>query len=363
MVAQDKFLNSELAACLSLKGIDEVEALRKTSAFENLVDPEEDTIPCLDLEWAFASKANKLQAAKELHVAMRDIGFMCVKNHGVDPYLKDQMESNAREFFHLPEEIKAQYADKQFYRGWMKRFFETIGTGAYRDVKESYGAPTFPDDLQELWVREIPDFQSTVLRYIDSVRRSGFKMNRLMALSLGLDEEYFNRELFWNGLGFGNEFMRLNYYPEKLHSNCEKGTFGLGQHTDFGWITFLAFDGTPGLQIQRADGTWFSPKNVTRDTIIVNQGDFVQRVTNGKYRSTMHRVHNPAGKERISFPYFFNPNYNVIGRPIEKLLEPGEQPIYESMSFGEHILHCEKTICRTTHGQMPDLDELACAKQ
>eukprot|EP00127_Corallochytrium_limacisporum_P002787 Clim_evm1s140 gene=Clim_evmTU1s140 len=184
MVAEDKFVGSEPATRLSLDGIDGVDVLRKTSAFDNLVDPEKDTIPCLDLEWAFASEANKLQTAKEFHVVMRDIGFMCLKNHGINNALKDKMESNARKFFQLPEEVKARYADKQYFRGWIKRYSETIGIGEYRDVKESYLAPTFPDDLQELWVREIPDFQSTLLRYIDSVRRSGFKMNRLMALSL-----------------------------------------------------------------------------------------------------------------------------------------------------------------------------------
>eukprot|EP00127_Corallochytrium_limacisporum_P000008 Clim_evm8s1 gene=Clim_evmTU8s1 len=359
MVAEDKFVYAEPATRLSLEGVGEVDKLRKTSGFDHLVDAEEDTIPCLDLEWAFASEANKLQTAKELHTVMRDIGFMCLKNHGIDPYLKDQMESIARKFFHLPDEVKEQYADKQYFRGWIRRFSEILGKGDYRDVKESFMPPTWAGDCQDLWVKEIPEFKSIVLRYFDSARGTAFKVNRLMALSLGLDEEYFNRELFWNGLGFGAELVRMNYYPENLRSNCDKGTFGLGEHTDFGWLTFLAFDGNPGLQIQHANGSWFSPKNVTRDMIILNQGDFVKRLTNGKYRSTLHRVHNPEGKERISFPYFFNPNYNVIGKPIEKLLEPGEKLEYEPLTFGQHILHCRTTVIRPDTGKMPDLEELA----
>eukprot|EP00127_Corallochytrium_limacisporum_P000010 Clim_evm10s1 gene=Clim_evmTU10s1 len=359
MVAEHKFVNSEATSCLSLEGFDAVDKLRKTSAFEHLVDAQKDTIPCLDLEWAFASEANKLQTAKELHAVMRDIGFLCLKNHGIDLALKNRVECNARRFFNLPDEIKERYADKQPFRGWMKRFCEVIGTGEYRDVKESYLAPVLAVDLQELWVTEIPDWQSTIHHYMDNVRRTCFKLHRLMALSLGLDEEYFNRELFSNGVGCGHELIRINYYPENLHSNADRGTFGLGEHTDFGWLTFLAFDGNPGLQIQDANGSWFSPTNVTRDMIIVNQGDFVKHLTNGKYRSTLHRVHNPEGRERISFPIFFNPNYSIVGKPIEQILEPGEEPKYEALTFGKHILGRRVSTIRKDIGKMPDLEELA----
>eukprot|EP00127_Corallochytrium_limacisporum_P000009 Clim_evm9s1 gene=Clim_evmTU9s1 len=362
MVAEDKFVNSEPATRLSLEGVGEVDKLRKTSAFEYLIDAEEDTIPCLDLEWAFASEANKLQAAKELHVVMRDIGFLCVKNHGIDPYLRERVESNARQFFHLPDEVKEQYAGKQNLCGWIRRFAEYVA-GEYRDVKEVYCTPTVASDLQELWVTEIPDFQSVILRYMDSVRRCGFQMNRLVALSLNLDQEYFNRELFWNGLGFGHEFMRLNFYPENLHSNAEKGIYGLGQHTDFGWLTFLAFDGNPGLQIQSAGGRWFTPKNVTRDMVVINQGEFVERCTNGRYRSTLHRVHNPSGRERISYPVFFNPNAYVVGKPIEKLLAPGEEPKYKALTFDEHIKERQRAIIRTNEGKVPGEEELARSEQ
>eukprot|EP00127_Corallochytrium_limacisporum_P000011 Clim_evm11s1 gene=Clim_evmTU11s1 len=363
MVAEDRFVNSEPATRLSLEGVGDVDKLRKASAFEYLIDAEEDTIPCLDLEWAFASEANKRQAAKELHVVMRDIGFLCLKNHGTDLVLKERMEFNARKFFHLPDEIKEQYADKQYMRGWIKPLSEAVGTGEYRDVKESYVAPTWAADRQDLWVKELPDFQSTSLRYMDSARQTGLRMNRLMALSLGLDEEYFNRELFWNGIGFGDEVLRLNHYPENLRSNAAKGVFGLGEHTDLGWLTLLAFDGNHGLQIQSANGTWFSPKNVTRDMLIVNQGDFVQRLTNGVYRSTRHRVHNPTGKERISFAFFFTPNYTVVGKPIPHLLKPGEKMNYEPVTFLQHIDETERIMVRPGEGKMPDFEELSLGEE
>eukprot|EP00127_Corallochytrium_limacisporum_P000004 Clim_evm4s1 gene=Clim_evmTU4s1 len=358
MVAEDKFGITERVNRLSLEGVSAVEKLRKTSAFENL-DCEDDCIPCLDLEWAFASEANKIQTAKELHHVLRDIGFLCVKNHGIDPVLKDKMESIARKLFHLPDEVKQQYAGKQIIRGYIPNCTEVVGVGEYMDVRESYLPPVWADDIQELWIKEIPELKDTTIRYIDSVRGCGVKMNRLVALSLGLDEEYFNREFFWNGLGFGNEILRLNFYPENIYTNSAKGTFGLGEHTDAGWLTFLAVDGKPGLEIQHPDGTWFMPKNLTRDTVVVNQGDFVTRVTNGKYRSTTHRAHNPDGNERVTFPVFFNPNYSLTGKPIEKLMEPGEEPKYEAVTFKEHILGNIEKIIRKGGAKMPDLKELS----
>eukprot|EP00127_Corallochytrium_limacisporum_P002077 Clim_evm13s100 gene=Clim_evmTU13s100 len=360
MNVEDRFVSNDPTTRLSLQGINALDTMGKTSAFENLSGAQIDAIPCLDLEWAFASEANKIRAAQELHMVMRDIGFMCLKNHGIDLVLKEQVETIARKFFHLPTDVKEQYADKQWPRGWGRLFYEAVGEGQYKDVREGFVPPLWADDLQELWVKEVPAFKPTLLNYMDSVRGAGLKVNRLMALSLGLDEEYFNRELFWNGIGFGNELVRLNFYPENLHSNSERGTFGLGQHTDAGWLTFLAFDGKPGLEIRRADGTWFMPKNVTKDMIVINQGDFVERITNGRYRSTVHRVQNPDGKERVSFPMFFNPNFNVIGKPIEKLLNPGEELKYEPMTFRQHIFRAMRAMVRNTDdGKVPDLEQLS----
>eukprot|EP00127_Corallochytrium_limacisporum_P000005 Clim_evm5s1 gene=Clim_evmTU5s1 len=354
MVAEDKFSVTERPNRLSLEGVSAVEKMRKTSAFECL-DGEDDCIPCMDLEWAFASEANKIQTAKELHHVLRDIGFMCLKNHGVE---KDKMEAITRKSFHLPEEVKLQYAGKQDIRGYIPNFSEALGDGEYVDIRESYLPPLWADDVQELWIKEIPELKDTTLQYMDSIRECGMKMNRLMALSLGLDEEYFNREYFWNGVGFGNEILRLNFYPENLHTNTAKGTYSFGEHTDAGWITLLAVDGKPGLEIERSDGTWFMPKNLTGDMMVVNQGDFVSRITNGRYRSTNHRAHNPDGNERVSFPVFFNPNYSIIGKPIEEIMEPGEEPKYEALTFKEHIFLKAETIIHKD-AKIPDMKELS----
>eukprot|EP00127_Corallochytrium_limacisporum_P000898 Clim_evm4s31 gene=Clim_evmTU4s31 len=141
MVGECKVVNGELATCPSLQGINAVDRPLKISAFEFLGNTTNDRIPCMDLEWAFASEANKLKTATELRNVMQNIGFMCVKNHGIDSYLKERVEFLARKFFHLPNEVKQQYAGKQFFRGWVPYCSEVVGNGEYRDMKESFLPP------------------------------------------------------------------------------------------------------------------------------------------------------------------------------------------------------------------------------
>eukprot|EP00127_Corallochytrium_limacisporum_P001954 Clim_evm1s89 gene=Clim_evmTU1s89 len=308
MVAEDKF--AENKPRLSLEGVKEVDALR-TSCFNHLGD---EGVPILDIGMAFSSEDNKLQAAKDLEIVMRDVGFFMVENHGVDQDLRERLDAAIRKFFHLPEDVK--------------------------EKSEGYMAPTWlQSDDQKIWPEEVPELKPLALEYIEQLRVIGYKLNRLIALRVGYedDEEFFNREYFGiDGRYPANELFRMNFIPKGTCSNAEEETFGMGEHCDFGWLTLLSTDGHQGLQVLSKKGEWIEPE-YNKTQLIVNLGDFMRRLTNDTYSSTLHRVHNPKGNERISFPLFFNPFYEITGSVFPKYVKDGEVPKYEPVAFGKYI--------------------------
>jgi len=80
-----------------------------------------------------------------------------------------------------------------------------------------------------------------------------------------------------------------------------------GGHTDYGAITLLATDGRPGLEVRRRHGSWL-PVEAPAGSLVVNLGDLLARWTNDRYVSTPHRVVSAGGAERMSIPFFVNPD-------------------------------------------------------
>jgi isopenicillin N synthase-like dioxygenase len=97
----------------------------------------------------------------------------------------------------------------------------------------------------------------------------------------------------------------------------------VAEHTDYGLLTILAHDGTPGLQVRGSAG-WLDVPAVP-DAFVVNLGDMLDRMTRGRYRSTPHRVRHgaPGSGDRLSFPFFFDPAWDAEVRPVPLL---GEAP-------------------------------------
>jgi isopenicillin N synthase-like dioxygenase len=89
----------------------------------------------------------------------------------------------------------------------------------------------------------------------------------------------------------------------------------VGEHTDYGLLTILKQDDTGGLQVKSRAG-WMAAPPIA-GTFLCNIGDMLDRMTGGRYRSTPHRVQNVTRRDRLSFPFFFDPNFNAEIKPIE----------------------------------------------
>jgi isopenicillin N synthase-like dioxygenase len=127
-----------------------------------------------------------------------------------------------------------------------------------------------------------------------------------LALSLGLEESYFADRLTGEPLTL---FRIFNYPPP-----ADPALWGVGEHTDYGLLTILLQDDAGGLEV-KSRSRWV-PAPPVEGSFVCNIGDMLDRMTGGLYRSTPHRVRNPAPRDRLSFPFFFDPNFFARVQPI-----------------------------------------------
>ena len=158
----------------------------------------------------------------------------------------------------------------------------------------------------------------------------------VFALALGLDRDWFVPTTDKHCTD-----MFANYYPA-VTETAVPGQLRLGAHTDYGSLTVLYQDGTPGgLQVHR-DGGWQDAPLVP-GTFVVNIGDLMSRWTNDRWVSTLHRVQVPVqerwGVPRLSIPYFHQPNDDAVIEAIPTCVDVDNPPRYAPITSGENLTY------------------------
>lgn len=180
-----------------------------------------------------------------------------------------------------------------------------------------------------LWPSAMPELRATLEAYRDRMAVLGQHLVRLVALSLELDEDYFDE-------GFQDHVIttRLLHYPPQ-DGVGEGNELGAGAHTDWGLITMLYQDEVGGLEVLNADGEWVRAPHIP-GTFVVNLGDLVPKLTNGLYLSNTHRVLNTTGVRRYSVPTFFDLDYDYVVTAVPTVLDENEQP-GPGITTGDHL--------------------------
>ncbi|MFM9862585.1 MAG: isopenicillin N synthase family dioxygenase [Micropepsaceae bacterium] len=263
---------------------------------------------------------DRARVARMIEAACRDTGFFYISGHGVAPTTIAQLDAAARAFFALPEDEKKKIAMARGGRAW-RGFFPVGGelTSGKPDLKEGvyFGtelgaadprvAAGVPMHGANLWPEAIPELKPAVLAFMTETTRAAHAVMRGIALSLSLDAEYFARTYTADP----TVLFRVFHYPPARKIDAE---WGVGEHTDYGLLTLLAQDNCGGLQVKARDG-WIEAPPI-EGTLVCNIGDMLDRLTGGVYRSTPHRVRNVSGRERLSFPLFFDPAFAAVIEPL-----------------------------------------------
>jgi isopenicillin N synthase-like dioxygenase len=261
-------------------------------------------------------------AAGAISAACREYGFFYVTGHGVPADLLERLHAASRRFFALPPEQKNEIAMERGGRAW--RGFFPVGaelTSGRPDLKEGlyFGAELPPDDPRvragvplhgpNLFPRQVPELAPAVLAWMDALTGLGQALMRGIAIGLDLDPDYF-------AAGYTADptvLFRIFHYPPADAGAGDAG-WGVGEHTDYGLLTLLAQDGSGGLAVRGPAG-WLDVPPLP-GTFVCNIGDMLDRLTGGEYRSTLHRVRNTSGRDRLSFPFFFDPAFDAQVPPL-----------------------------------------------
>jgi isopenicillin N synthase-like dioxygenase len=285
-----------------------------------------ESLPVINVSALVAGGAGREQVAAQIGAACRAHGFFYVTGHGVDPALVQRLEDLSRRFFALDEPTKMRWRMALGGRAW-RGYFPLGGelTSGRPDWKEGLylgtelpadhplvraGTPVHGPNL----FPELDGFRATVLAYIDAVTRLGHRLMEGIALSLGLPAGYFAERYTADPL----ILFRIFNYPTQPVPDGMDVHWGVGEHTDYGLLTILHQDEVGGLQV-RTPGGWIEAPPVAQ-SFVCNIGDMLDRMTGGRYKSTPHRVtRNTSGRDRLSFPLFFDPNFEARVRRIEGL--------------------------------------------
>jgi len=300
-------------------------------------------IPTIDLE---ALDASTPDAEDAMAQAATGVGFATVHNTGLTAERVREVIEMYRAFFKLPEAEKQPYgmAGTGANRGWGAAGSEQVDPAANPDYKQYFdsGVDLPQGDHRRLmsvyapniWPARPRGFEPVISSYYAQSRGVALRVLRGLAHSIGAP-----RDTFDAGFKMPMALLRGNYYPARPAWAGAKD-FGIAAHTDYGCLTLLATDGSPGLEVRRRGGGWI-PVSAEPGTFVINFGEMMERWSGGAVRATPHRVVGGT-EERISVPLFFNPSHdtNIASKASGKVVLAGE---HLAARFGETYLNLNKT--------------------
>ena len=279
----------------------------------------------------------------ELGRSFEEYGFAIVRDHGIPQELIERAEQLSKQFFALPEQVKRKYLipGSGGARGYTAFGVETAKGAQAFDLKEFWHVGRelatghkFRDVMADnIWPDEIPGFKETYLALYDAFDEAGLKVLRAIARFLEVDEEYFT-----DTVRDGNSVMRLLHYPAQAEPTGNH--IRAGAHEDINTITLLLGAEEAGLELKTKDGRWI-PVSPKEGELVINIGDMLQRLTNGRLRSTSHRVVNPApdraSHARYSMPFFLHFRSDYLIEPLPGTVPAGEQPKWPPITAHDYL--------------------------
>lgn len=293
----------------------------------------EAVLPIVDISRLSSARfEGRLAVANELDRACARHGFLYIKGVQVDTVPFERLLTRARAYFALSHDAKmASHIGRSLnHSGYVPAGEEQFGDGG-SDLKEAYDINC---DYEQVTGRRpllgpnqwpaMPGFREDVQAYYSQVTAIGHQLFRAFALALDLDEDHFDAHL-----RHPPSQLRLIHYPFDPAAEDRRG---MGAHTDYECFTLL-FATSAGLQIVDKQGEWIDVPLI-EGTMIMNIGDMMEILSNGRYVATRHRVKRVT-QERYSFPLFHALDYDHVVAPVIR----GVTPRYAPMKGGEHLFN------------------------
>lgn len=291
--------------------------------------------PVINLEDLNSSDIERQKICHEkLKKAATEWGVMHLINHGIAEELINRVKQAGEEFFGLPGPEKEKYANDPA-SGNVQGYGSKLANNACGQLEwEDYFFHTvFPEPKidSSIWPQNPPDYIPATREYARQIRGLASKILAILSTGLGLEETRLEQEL-----GGDDEFIlqkKINYYPK-----CPQPELALGveAHTDVSALTFILHNMVPGLQLFY-EGRWITAKCVP-GSIIMHIGDTIEILSNGKYKSILHRGLVNKERVRISWAIFCEPPKDkIVLKPLPETVSEMNPPRFPPRTFMQHM--------------------------
>ncbi len=304
-------------------------------------------VPSLDLkQFVQGNPQEKQRFVADIGKAFQEVGFVTIRNHPLSEALRTELYQVVKQFFDLsdPEKLAYQIPGIHGQRGYTPKGKEHAKGRSQGDLKEFYHIgqeleegdslkSRYPDNV---FPQELPQMETICLDIYRKLEETGRYILQALALHLGLEETYFESQV-----EKGNSILRaIHYYPIEDPSSVEEGAVRAAAHGDINLITLLMGASAEGLQILTRDEEWV-PVTAQPDELVVNVGDMLERLSNNRLRSTIHRVVNPPvdmmHTSRYSVPFFMHPRSEMDLSCLEGCIDGDTPKAYPDITAGEFL--------------------------
>jgi isopenicillin N synthase-like dioxygenase len=312
-----------------------------------------DAIPVIDLGPYLAGDPGALdRAAVELCVALTEIGFYFITNHGVPPALiADAFRQTAR-FHAQPLDKKLAIKIDRHNVGYLPLHGDTLRTSTVAPVTKAnfnealFIARDLPLDHPDVvagkrfrsanqWPANLPGLRDTLVAYCDALEQLMRRLVPLYARALDLPADWFDA-----AFSEPQYKLRATHYPRveaPPPAHPDDDEFGIAPHTDTSFLTLLAPNKVPGLSIRTPAGRWIEAPPIP-GAFVVNGGQLLQRWTNGRFLATPHRAVNRSGGERYALAFFCDANIDCEIAPVPTCTGTANPPRYEPTNYTDYMI-------------------------
>ncbi len=302
-----------------------------------------DAIPIVDIR-SSTSAVDDRAVATLLNAALSQFGFCYISGHTIATEVTQNLQNSAHEFHLLPIAKKKRLKINPYHRGYIESetsqtITSSIESATQPNRSESFmmmreippsdprfgtqlfGPNQWPDTL-------IPELKKHCIAYAEAMEKLSLELVQRLGVALGLGPntllDLFNDPTY---------FLRLIQYP-LLDPNDFPAPFGSAPHTDHGFMTLVLQDDTGGLEVLNSNGRWM-PVRPIPNTLVLNVADMLSIISNGRWKSTPHRV--ILGPEpRQSTAFFFDPDFDAQINPLVEIRNSDNRS--DPIRYGDYIL-------------------------
>ncbi|XP_072322187.1 uncharacterized protein [Scyliorhinus torazame] len=257
----------------------------------------------------------------EILRAFSDIGFVYLKNTGIEDQKVTEVMDICKKFFALPSDIKQQYArsvvdTENIDHGWVAAERESLNPARPGDLKEAFNVSTLSSLVKWPTINHKPEFRECVESFFKTCELLTVRILKVIALGLGLEGDFFIDKHKKIDSNQNQTTLRSLYYPS-IHKPSVKGQqIRCGEHSDYGTVTLLFQDERGGLEVMHKSGQFVAAPHIP-NAVLLNIGDLLQRWTSDRLISTVHRVLLPQSDDKMcqsrqSLAFFVLPDNDAI---------------------------------------------------